>query len=78
MAKSTLLISMVAALCMAACEPDEPDPVPVDGGVQHPVRDAGTRPPEAGASEGGSADAGNADAGSSDAGSTDAGGTDAN
>jgi len=45
MAKSTQLIAIIAVHSLLGCEPSEPDPVPVEGGVQHPVREAGAPPP---------------------------------
>jgi hypothetical protein len=52
---------------MLGCEPSEPDPVPVKGGIQHPVREAGPPPPpEGGVSEGGVSEGGVVDAGLAD------------
>jgi hypothetical protein len=61
-------MATVAVQWMLGCEPSEPDPVPVEGGIQHPVREAGAPPSEAGAppSEAGVSEGGAADAGPSD------------
>lgn len=56
--RASTLIATVAVHWLLGCEPSEPDPVPVEGGIQHPVREAGTPPGEAGVSDGGLADAG--------------------
>jgi hypothetical protein len=67
MAKSTQLIAIIAVHSLLGCEPSEPDPVPVEGGIQHPVREAGAPPPADAGMSGGGDSGGGRDSGAADA-----------